>query len=254
MYNSQIPSWRTRALPNSQTRNGYQPGGAATYAQNENLFISDTSCLDQHAGQIVDPVPVISYINRLHESHMLTTVPTMKEVNRLPASLQSSFGDKQGDWYAHINKLELDAFQKHAFNSMQCYFAIKASLKGAAQRALYNLESQLETPKWANFMPSWFMVEAEDWMALAKNTPFCSLRYSLRCALIYRYFHHLFQCGDPEQVFEKFRKAVQGAQESVEDWILRLKELCNAVKRYRANVPFHRFAEQVLVGSKSSSY
>ena len=191
----------------------------------------------------MDPVPVISYINRLHESVRLTTVPTMKEVDRLPTELKSSFGNKQDDWYAHINRLELDVFQKHAFNSMQCYFAIKASLRDSAQKALYNLESQLDTPKWADFIPSWFMVEVEDWMAIAKNTPFCSLRYSFRCALLYRYFHHLFQSGDPEQVFENFRKVIQGPQESVEDWILRLKELCNAVKRYRANVPFNRFLE-----------
>ena len=67
-------------------------------------------------------------------------------------------------------------------------------------------------------------------------------------------FHHLFQSADPEQVFEEFREEVQGNQESVQDWILRLKELCNAVKRYRANVPFNRFVEQILVGSKSESF
>ena len=47
---------------------------------------------------------------------------------------------------------------------------------------------------------------------------------------------------------------MQNPQESVEDWVLRLKELANAVKRYRANVPFVRFAEQLLIGSKSASF
>ena len=183
--------------------------------RDNNLFMRDSTMQDQTSGRVVDPVPALSFINRLQESQRLTTVPTMKEVDRLPASLKSSFGDKSDDWYAHINKLELDVFQKHAFNSMQCYFAIKGSLKGAAQRALYNLESQLDTPKWVDFMSSWFCPEYEDWVGIARTVPFCNLRYSFRCALIYRYFHYLFQSGDPEQVFENFRKAVQNPQESV---------------------------------------
>ena len=141
MSQAQVPTWQNANLPDTNWQNSHYLGGAATHAQNENLFMSDTNFLESLPGQIVDPVPVVSFINRLHESQRLSTVPTMKEVDRLPASLQSSFGNKQDDWYAHLNKMELDVFQKHAFNSMQCYFAIKASLKGSAQRALYNLES-----------------------------------------------------------------------------------------------------------------
>ena len=173
----------------------------AVYVHNDNLFMSDTTFLENFSGHIVDPVPVISFINRPHESQRLTTVPTMKEVDRLSTNLRSSFGDKhkQDDWYDHINKLTLDVFQKYVFNSMKCYFTIKSSLKDTAQRALYNLKSQLDTPKWADFMSSWFMVEVEDWVAIAKATPFCSFRYSLRCAFIYRFSITYFNLETPNK-------------------------------------------------------
>ena len=98
MRNSQVPVANAYNVP-AET---FQPhsGGAATFAhaQNNNLFMSDTTYHERFSGQIVDPVPVISYINRLHESGRLTTVPTMKEVDRLPTNLRSSLGDKQDEW------------------------------------------------------------------------------------------------------------------------------------------------------------
>ena len=43
----------------------------------------------------------------------------MKPVDTLPKHLANSFGGtKDDDWYTHVNKLELDVFQKHAFNPM----------------------------------------------------------------------------------------------------------------------------------------
>ena len=75
-----------------------------------------------------------------------------------------------------------------------------------------------------------------------------------RVDLIYRYYHHLYQEGDPEAVFDKFRKAHQLNQQSVEDWILTLKQTANEVKRYRPEIPFHRFAEQILVGTKNTAF
>ena len=53
---------------------------------------------------------------------------------------------------------------------MQYYFVLKESLKGTAKQVLFNLESQLDTPKWVNFIPEWFHADAEDWMGLARGT------------------------------------------------------------------------------------
>ena len=114
---------------------------------------------------IVDPVPAPSLINRLMDSETLSAVPDMKHVDRLPKHLLESFGDSNDDWYVHINKLELDVFQKHAFNGMQCYFALKGTLKGRANTTMYNLETGMETPKWRDFIPGWFHPTREDWMA-----------------------------------------------------------------------------------------
>ena len=142
----------------------------------------------------------------------------MKPVDHLPKNLANSFGGEQlEDWYTHMNKLELDVFQKHAFNPMQCYFALKASLQGKAEDKLYQIECQLETPRWRNFVPSWFRPTAEDWQAIAMNTSFVQLRYAFRVALIYRYFHHLYQAGDPEKVYDDFKRAVQGDKEPLAD-------------------------------------
>ena len=55
-------------------------------------------------------------------------------------------------------------------------------------------------------------------------------------------------------VFEKFRHAVQQPQQSVEDWILFLKQRAAEIKRYQPEVLFSRFAEQILVGTKNSSF
>ena len=89
----------SRAAPASQT---FAYGGDHG-SQSNNLFMRDTSFLDSSAEKIVDPVPVLSFINRLHDSQRLTMVPTMKQVNNLPKSLRESFGDKEDDWYAYIN-------------------------------------------------------------------------------------------------------------------------------------------------------
>ena len=109
MQNSRSPAWQNHREPAGTSHDHFGRAASHTHDQNNNLFMSDTTYLERFSGQIVDPVPVISYINRLHESGRLTTVPTMKEVDRLPTELKSSFGNKQDDWYAHINKLELDA-------------------------------------------------------------------------------------------------------------------------------------------------
>ena len=68
----------------------------------------------------VDPVPTSSLINRLRDDTKLSTAPDMKHVNQLPDKLSASFEGKADDWFVHVNKLELDVFQKHAFNAMQC--------------------------------------------------------------------------------------------------------------------------------------
>ena len=92
---------------------------------------------------------------------------------------------------------------------MQCYFAIKESLKGKAKDMIYQLEKQAQTPSWADLIPSWFTPVAEDWMALARRDPFVQFRYAFRVALVYRYFHVLYQYGDYEKVFEDFKKSFQ---------------------------------------------
>ena len=79
---------------------------------------------------------------------------------------------------------------------MQCYFAIKASLKADAKQKLYHLEMKLENPAWHLYVPTWFEPTAEDWRDIAMKTPFSNMRYALRVALIYRYFHHQFALGD----------------------------------------------------------
>ena len=91
---------------------------------------------------IVDPVPAArSLINRLQDQQEYSAAPDMKHTTRLPKHLAASFGGSDEDWYVHVNKLELDVFQKHAFNGMQCYFAIKGSLKGEAGEMMYALET-----------------------------------------------------------------------------------------------------------------
>ena len=204
---------------------------------------------------IVDPVPAAkSLINRLQDNQEYSAAPDMKHTTRLPKHLTASFGGSDEDWYVHVNKLEIDVFQKHAFNGMQCYFAIKGSLKGEASEMMYSLETGMEIPKWRDFIPSWYHPVAEDWKALAENTSFAQFRYTFRVALAYRYFHYLYQEGDPEAVYDLFRKAIQSPQQSVQDWIKTLKTKANDVKRYWPEIPFSRFAEQLLVGTKSASF
>ena len=205
---------------------------------------------------IVDPVPAAqSLINRLQDYQEFSSVPDMKHTTKLPKHLAGSFGGSEDDWYVHVNKLELDVFQKHAFNGMQCYFALKGSLKGETGEMMYDLETGMDTPKWRDYIPSWYEPTTEDWRALAENTPFVQFRYAFRVALVYRYFHYLYQEGDPEAVYDKFRKAIQGQQQSVKDWwVVSLKKRANEVKRYRPEIPFNRFAEQLLVGTKSASF
>ena len=47
---------------------------------------------------------------------------------------------------------------------------------------------------------------------------------------------------------------MQAPQQSVEDWIIKVKELSNEVKRYGPEIPFQRFAEQILIGTKATSF
>ena len=119
---------------------------------------------------------------------------------------------------------------------------------------IYQLEKQAQTPSWADLIPSWFTPVAEDWMSLVRRDPFVQFRYAFRVALIYRYFHVLYQDGDYEKVFEEFRKSVQRKEESVEDWVLRLTKTAVRVKRYRSAIPFERFAKQLLIGTRSASF
>ena len=100
----------------------------------------------------VDPVPAPSLVLRLEEEESPAKVPDMKPVDKLPKELVGAFGGKSENWYKHMDSLELDVFQKHAFNAMQCYFAIKASVKGQAKSLIYALETQLETPRWADYI------------------------------------------------------------------------------------------------------
>ena len=203
----------------------------------------------------MDPVPAAqSLINRLQDDQEFSAVPDIKHTSRLPKHLTNSFGDADEDWYVHVKKLELDVFQKHAFNGMQCYFALKGSLKGEANETIYNLETGMETPKWRDYIPSWYQPTAEDWRSLAENTPFAQFRYAFRVTLIYRYFHYLYQEGDPEAVYDLFRKSIQGPSQTVKDWVMTLKKKANEFKRYRPEIPFNRFAEQLLVGTKSVSF
>ena len=65
----------------------------------------------------------------------LTEVPYMKTVDSLPSHLKRSYHGDEDDWYKHVDLLELDLFQKHAYHPMQCYFAMKASLAGEAKDA-----------------------------------------------------------------------------------------------------------------------
>ena len=102
----------------------------------------------------------------------------MKHVDKLPIDMAESFAGKGDDWYMHINHLVLDVFQKHAFNAMQCYFAIKESLIGKAKTSIYHIETGIQTPRWCDFIPRWFEPSAEDWMTLARQTPFTQFRYA----------------------------------------------------------------------------
>ena len=47
---------------------------------------------------------------------------------------------------------------------------------------------------------------------------------------------------------------MQTPQQSVEDWIIKVKELANEFKRYGPEIPFDRFAEQILIGTKATSF
>ena len=94
----------------------------------------------------LDPTPATSLVVRLNsQQEPLTEAPYMKTVDEMPSHLKRSFEDDSNDWYKHVNLLELDLFQKHAYHPMQCYFALKASLAEEAKEELYSLEANHNT-------------------------------------------------------------------------------------------------------------
>ena len=153
-----------------------------------------------------------------------------------------------------MDNLELDVFQKYGYTAMQAYFAIKASLKKRAQEELKHLETGLSTPKLERFIPWWYNSTKTDLQDLLNKIPFQSLGYPLRVTVLYRYFHHKFQRSDPLQAMEDFRRSMQKPGEAVVAWVTRLKKEARKLKRYRSEIPFITFAEQLLVGTKVSSF
>ena len=201
----------------------------------------------------MDPTPVQSLITRLNtQLQDDTNQPRMKLTDNLPEKLKYS-GSKD-DWFEHMDNLELDVFQKHGCNAMQAYFDIKASLTKDAEEELRHLETRLSTPKFERYIPWWYNSSKEDLTDLLHKVPFQSLRYPLRVAILYRYFHHKFQRSDPLQAMEDFRRTVQKPGESVVSWVTRLKKEARKLKRYRSEIPFHTFADQLLVGTKLTSF
>ena len=190
----------------------------------------------------MDPTPVESLITRLNAPVINDEEqPRMKVTDNLPDDLV--YKGPKDDWFDHVDNLELDVFQKHGCNAMQAYFAIKASLKGEAQEELKHLETGLSTPKYERFIPWWYNSTKEDLTDLLHRIPFQSLRYPLRVAIVYRYFHHKFQRSDPLQSVQDFRRSMQKPGEAVVTWVTRLKKEARKLKRYRAEIPFETFAK-----------
>lgn len=201
----------------------------------------------------MDPTPVQSLITRLNTPIPVEEEsPRMKVADNLPADL--TYSGSSDDWFDHMDNLELDVFQKHGCNAMQAYFAIKATLTKEAQEELKHLETRLSTPKFERFIPWWYDSSKADLEDLLNKVPFQSLRYPLRVAILYRYFHHKFQRSDPLQAMQDFRRSMQQPGESLVVWVTRLKKEARKLKRYRSEIPFLTFAEQLLVGTKVPSF
>ena len=199
----------------------------------------------------VIPEPIAGFTGRLQRVPPANGKQLdMKPVDNLWKTFKLTFsGDIRENWADHIDRMETDVFEKNTFYPKQCYYALKSTLRGNAQRCFQNLELNLETPDWYACMPQWFRASNDDLYKMLHRSPFMSFTYALRMAIVVVYFHRKFQKGSAKKAWRRFEDAHQLQNETLEDWAIRLERYELDVKRYGTVIPFDDYLKKWSTGT-----
>ena len=83
---------------------------------------------------------------------------------------------------------------------------------------------------------------------------FSLFSFRTRVALLLNYFHFKYQASTPHEVWDKFTHAMQGINESIEDWGCRLDATVREVTNYGMQVSFAQYISQWRLGTTSRSF
>ena len=242
----------TPTLPKfQQAPSVYSSGFLTGEKGNQQQLVEPLAAADWDPRLMV-PRPLDTLINRLNAGRQISTLqPKMKVINEMTKSFKPRYAARASDdWTQHLDMLETDVFQKEDFKPKQIYFSIKVTIFGEPERCLRRLETGTERPNLKAFIPTWYKPKEEDWKALYLQWPFSQLSFSLRCAIIIIYFFHKYERGSSQKALRRFEKALQGDNESIEDWGTRLSDYAMRAKRYGIKLPFHIYLRQWMCGTR----
>ena len=119
--------------------------------------------------------PVHSLISRLIISSVSVELPedrksNMKAVDANTKIFKLRFsGLATEDWSDHVTEFELQYARKHCWTARQFFYALRATLTGAALQTWVALEREEDQPDLGSFLPDWFECEPQEYRDLLKK-------------------------------------------------------------------------------------
>ena len=176
----------------------------------------------------------------------------MKTVDRNHVFFKRRFsGSSTEDWVGHVNELELQCARKHGWTAKQFFYALRATVTGAAMSTWTALERDEDQPDLGSLLPDWFECESTEYRDLLKQrTSFSRLKERTQVAILYVYFFYRFQRDTPRSAMDDFCFATQESSESVEQWGFRLDRLATKVLSFGLEISFDDYLDQWATGTR----
>ena len=163
-------------------------------------------------------------------------------------------GNLTENWLEHVNELERRLATKHTWTPKQFYYGLAGTLESKVKQSLVLLERGLEVPRFQDFIPDWFEPSQQEWRLIWSDPVFSMFSFRTRVALILTYFHFKYQAHTPHEVWDKFTHAMQGVNESVEEWGFRLDATVREVGQYGMVVSFPQYINQWRIGTVNRTF
>ena len=180
----------------------------------------------------------------------------MKSVDRTAIQFRMRFHGRPGeDWMGHVDALEIHRANKFQWTPRQFYYGLLQTLRAVALMTANSLEEELVEIDLLVYMPGWFQAEMTELRSIISGeTTYPQLEPRTKLAILFSYFEDRFQRDSADQAITNFRFATQFAQESIEEWGMRITRLQKRVEKHGMTVPFKMFLNKWKTDTSSTFF